>query len=332
MSALALTEVTHAAAVLDGVAHRTPVLTCVALDLATGASVLCKAENFQRTGSFKFRGAYNAIAALSPEARRHGVCTVSSGNHAQAVALAARLHDAPAVVAMPTDAPEVKRAAVEAYGAEIVTYDRWAMPQWQAGEQIQHERGLPFISSHDDPLISAGAGTAMVELLGDAGPVDVLVAAVGGGGGLAGYATVLREHHSAARIVAAEPAGRGLLAESLAAGERLERPVPATIADGLQLTRIGALPLRILRSTVDHVVGVTDEQIIDAMRFAFHRMKVVLEPSGATALAAVLTGSVAAPGQRVAVILTGGNVGAATFCQLLHDRPEDDRRTAEVRR
>ena len=181
--ALTIDDITLAAATLEGVAHRTPVLTSASLDVATGATIFCKAENFQRTGTFKFRGAYNAVAALSSEARRRGVCTVSSGNHAQALALAARLQGVPAVILMPDDAPAIKRQATEAYGAEVVTYDRSSMPQWQAGEQLRQARGLAFISSHDDPLISAGAGTAMLELLDDLGPVDVLVAAVGGGGG-----------------------------------------------------------------------------------------------------------------------------------------------------
>ena len=322
---LTFAEVDRAEAVLHGVANRTPVLTSRALDAMTGAMVLCKAENFQRTGTFKFRGAYNAIAALPVEERRRGVCTVSSGNHAQAVALAAQLHGVPAVVVMPSDAPTIKRAAVEGYGAEIVTYDRWAMPQWQAGEQLQQERGLPFISSHDDPLISAGAGTAMLELLDDAGPVDVLVSPVGGGGGLAGYATVLRSRHPAARILAVEPTASGLLAASLAAGQRIERPVPRTIADGLQLTRIGELPLRVLKDMVDEVVGVTDEQIVRAMQFGFERMKVVLEPSGAAALAAVLTRGSLVAGQRVAVVLSGGNIGVEAFSAILNGQTEAER-------
>lgn len=306
----------EAAARLANVVNRTPVLRSRSLDGLTGARVMCKAENLQRTGSFKFRGAYNALASLPEEVRRRGVCTVSSGNHAQAVALAAALLGAPAVVLMPEDAPPGKTAAVRGYGAEVVTYDRSTMPQWQAGEQLQAERGLAFISSHDDPLISAGAGTAVVELLDDSGQVDLLLAPVGGGGGMAGYATALRARHPRARIVAVEPASSGLLAASLDAGVRVDRPVPRTIADGLQLTRLGALPFAVMNELVDEVVGVSEAEIVSAMTFLFERMKLVVEPSGAVALAAVLAGKVAAAGQRVGVVLSGGNTTPAALASL----------------
>jgi len=317
MTELTVDDVARAADVLAGVAHRPPVLTSAALDTRASGTVLCKAENFQRTGTFKFRGAYNAIAGLSESERRHGVCTISSGNHAQAVALAARLLDVRAVVLMPADAPTVKRAATAGYGAEIRTYDRGSMPQWQAGEQLQAQTGLTLISSHDAVPISAGAGTAAMELLDDCGPLDILVAAVGGGGGLAGYATVAKARHPQTRIVAVEPAGSRLLTNSLAAGQRVEQPVADTIADGLRLSRLGALPWHVLSQTVDEVAAVTDAQIIAAMRFAFERMKIVLEPSGATALAAIHAGIVDVTGQRAGVVLTGGNVDLEVFSTLM---------------
>jgi threonine dehydratase len=218
---------------------------------------------------------------------------------------------------MPDDAPETKTAAVKAYGAEVVTYDRFAMPQWQAGEQLQRERGLAFVNSHDDPLISAGAGTAVVELLDDAGPLDLLLAPVGGGGGLAGYATVIKARHPDAQVVAVEPSASGLLAASLEAGRRIDRPVPMTIADGMQLTRIGALPFDVLSGTVDAVVGVTDEEIVAAMRFLFERLKLVVEPSEAAAFAALLAGKVDAEHRRVGVILSGGNISPRRFGELV---------------
>lgn len=302
---------------LRGVVHRTPVLTSRTLDDAADATVLCKAENLQRSGTFKFRGAYNVLASMDPDERARGVCTVSSGNHAQALALAAALLDVPAIVLMPSDAPDSKVAAVRGYGAELVTYDRAAMPQWEAGERLQAERGLPFVSSHDDVRLSAGAGTAALELLHDAGELDVLLAPVGGGGGMAGYATVLHELQPAARVVAVEPASSGLLAASLAAGRRVDRPVPQTIADGLQLTRIGEVPFTVMSELVDEVVPVTDDEVVAAMAFLFERLKTVVEPSGAVALAAVLAGKVDAPGARVGVVLSGGNVSSRRFCDLV---------------
>lgn len=318
---LCFDDVIRAAGVLQGVAHRTPVLTSRTLDAAVGQQVFLKTENLQRSGTFKFRGAYHAMARLGPAAIRRGVCTVSSGNHAQAVALAASLLGVPAVVLMPDDAPAAKEAAVRGYGADVVLYDRQSMPQWQAGELLQQERGLPFISSHDHPDISAGAGTAAIELLDDAGPLDVLVAPVGGGGGMAGYATVMRARCPDAEVIAVEPGTSGLLAASLAAGERVERSVPATIADGMALTRIGELPFAVLRERVDRVVGVTDDEIRQAMTFLFERLKLVVEPSGAAALAAVLSGAVAPAGRRIGVVVSGGNVGAAAFSALLTPAP-----------
>lgn len=312
--------VTAAARRLRGIAHRTPAVTSRTLNVRVSATVFCKCENLQRTGSFKFRGAYNTLAALPEPVGRGGVCTVSSGNHAQAVALAAALLGIPATVLMPEDAPPAKLAAVRGYGAEVLSYDRQAMPQWQAGEQLAAERGLPFISSHDDPLISAGAGTAVTELLEDAGAVDMLIGPVGGGGGMAGYATALRAQHPDTELIAAEPASSGLLAASLAAQARLERPVPATIADGLQLTRLGALPFTVLTATVDRVVAVSEEQILFAMVFAFERLKLVLEPSGAISLAALLFGNLDTAGRRIGLVLSGGNIATSTFAALLNQQ------------
>lgn len=311
------TDVEAAAARLDGVARRTPVLTSSTLDELTGATVHLKGENFQRTGTFKFRGAYNAIASLSDSERAAGVCTVSSGNHAQAVALSARLHGVPAIVMMPHDAPKLKLAAVRSYGAEVRIYDRDSLPQYVAGERVAAETGFTFVSSHDHPSIVAGAGTAALELFADAGPLDLVFAPVGGGGGLAGYALVAKEQTDPPRVIGVEPSASGLAAASMEAGELVERPVPATIADGQRLTVLGDLNFAIMRETVDEVVGVSEEEIVDAMRFAFERLKIVLEPSGACSLAAVLSAKVDLAGRRVGVILSGGNIGTERFIQLL---------------
>jgi threonine dehydratase len=310
-------EVHAAAARLAGVVRRTPVLTSSTLDELTGATCHLKCENFQRTGTFKFRGAYNAIASLPESARAGGVCTVSSGNHAQAVALSARLHRVPAVVMMPHDAPKLKLAAARGYGAEVRIYDRDSLPQYLAGERVAEETGLTFVSSHDHPAIVGGAGTAALELFEDAGPLDLLFAPVGGGGGLAGYALVAKSQEPAPRVVGVEPSASGLAAASMAAGELVERPVPATIADGQRLTVLGDLNFAIMRDHVDEIVGVTEDEIVGAMRFAFERLKVVLEPSGACSLAAVLAKKIDVANQRVGVVLSGGNIGTDRFISLL---------------
>jgi threo-3-hydroxy-L-aspartate ammonia-lyase len=319
-SPLPLDDILRAAERLDGIANRTPVLTSRTLDERTGGRLFLKAESFQRTGSFKFRGAYNTVSSLPPDEQRRGVCTVSSGNHAQALALAAWLVGVPAVILMPEDAPPAKLAATRGYGAEVVVYDRYSMPQAEAGRRLQEERGLTFVSSHDDPRISAGAGTAALELRDEVGDLDVLVAPIGGGGGMAGYSTVVKALCVGVRVVGAESAASQVNARSLAAGHRVDIDIPRTIADGQQLTTPGRFPFEVMKETVDEVVAVTDDQILDAMAFLFDRMKVVTEPSGAIATAAVLSGLVDVAGARVGVIISGGNVGVDRFVALLGGR------------
>ena len=276
-------------------------------------SIVFKAENLQRSGSFKFRGAFNKVSSLTDEQRSRGVCTVSSGNHAQALALVARELGVRAAILMPDDAPRAKVDATREYGAEVVTYDRYSMPQAEAGKRFQSERGMTFVSAHDDPMISAGAGTAALELFEDAGPLDVLVAPIGGGGGIAGYATVAKALHPACRVVGAEPAAGGVTKRSLAAGERVSIDVPKTIADGQQLTSPGAYPFEVMRERVDEVVLVSDDEIVRAMVFLFERMKVVAEPSGAIATAAALSEGFEG---RVGVMISGGNIGIDRFHEL----------------
>jgi len=300
-------DVRRAAALLDGVAHRTPVVTSRTL----GEHVVLKPECLQRAGSFKFRGAYNKISSLP---RGTGVLAFSSGNHAQAVALAARLLGARATILMPTDAPRSKVDATVGYGAEVVTYDRYTEDREAIGTALAEERGLELVRPFDDELVMAGAGTAALELIEDAGPFDTLVTPLGGGGLLSGTATIAHEL-GVARVIGVEPAEGDDWVQSLAAGERRRIDVPRTIADGLQTNEPGRLTWEVVTRLVDGVVTVTDEQIVDAMRFAFERLKLVVEPSGAVGLAAVLNGLVG--GGRVGVVLSGGNVGAGRFGELV---------------
>ena len=314
---ISVADVRAAARRIAGVAHRTPVLTSRTLDAATGARVLLKAENLQRAGAFKFRGAYNAVASLAPEQRARGVATVSSGNHAQALALAARLHETPAVILMPHDAPPGKLAATEAFGAEVVRFDRYAEDRDGLLEALVAERGLIPIHPYDDPRVMAGQGTVALELLEDAGPLDVLLVCAGGGGLLAGCATATRALSPQTRIFGVEPEAGDDIRRSLRAGERVSVPVPRTIADGQQLPSPGALTFPVIQRLVDDVVTVSDAEIVDAMRILFERVKTVAEPSGASALAALLAGRVDAVHGRVGVTISGGNVGADRFADLV---------------
>ena len=314
---ISLDDVELAARRLDGVARRTPVLTSRSLDDKTGATVLLKAENLQRAGAFKFRGAYNAVAALAPQERARGVAAVSSGNHAQALALAARLHGVPAVILMPEDAPPGKRAATRAFGAEIVAFDRYAEDREALLATLVAERGLVPVHPYDDPQVMAGQGTAALELLEDAGPLDLLLVCTGGGGLLAGCATATKARSPATRVIGVEPEAGDDFARSLAAGERVRIPVPRTIADGQQLPVPGALTFPVVQERADGVVTVSDAEIVAAMRVLFERVKTVAEPSGASALAALLAGRVDAEGARVGVTISGGNVGADRFGALM---------------
>jgi len=318
LSNLTLGDVLAASERLEGVAHRTPVLSSRSLDEATGAErVLLKAENLQRVGAFKFRGAYNAVACLSREERARGVATVSSGNHAQALSLAARLHEIPAVILMPDDAPSGKLAATAGYGAEIVSFDRYESDREELLAALVSERGLVPIHPYDDPRVMAGQGTAALELLEDAGPVDLLLVCLGGGGLLAGCATAVKALSPETRVVGVEPEEGDDFVRSLAAGERVRIPVPRTIADGQQLPMPGELTFPVIQELVDEVVTVSDAEIVDAMRLLFERTKTVTEPSGACAFAALLAGKVDATGQRVGVTLSGGNITASRFAELL---------------
>jgi threonine dehydratase len=315
---ISLADVRAAARRLDGVAHRTPVLTSRALDEAVGATVLLKAENLQRIGAFKFRGAYNAVAALSDAERARGVATVSSGNHAQALALAARLTGVRAVILMPDDAPAGKVAATEGHGAEVIRFDRYGEDREELLAALVAERALVPVHPYDDERVMAGQGTVALELIEDAGPVDVLLVCVGGGGLISGCATAAKGLLDRVRVVGVEPEAGDDTRRSLAAGERVRIPVPRTIADGQQLPQPGELTFPVIQERVDAVELASDGEIVNAMRFLFERLKTVAEPSGACALAALLAGRVGdVRGLRVGVTITGGNVTAARFAELV---------------
>jgi len=314
---ITIDDVRDAAARLKGVAHRTPVLRSHTLDGLVGAEVHLKCENFQRMGAFKFRGAYHAVSRLSPEQRAKGVAAYSSGNHAQAIALAAREFGTTAVILMPEDTPASKRAATVGYGAEVVTYDRYTGDRVAIGEALAAERGLALIPPYEHPDVIAGQGTAALELLEEAGELDALLVPVGGGGLIAGSATAAKGLRPAIRVIGVEPAAGDDTKRSLAAGERVTIPVPRTIADGQAASIPGELTFSINRRLVDEVVLVTDDQIRDAMRFAFERMRIVMEPSGATGLAALLAGAVERLPRRVGVIVSGGNIDAERFAELI---------------
>jgi threo-3-hydroxy-L-aspartate ammonia-lyase len=310
-------DVRAAAAQIKGVAHRTPVLRSRTLDGVVGAEVFAKCENLQRVGAFKFRGAYNAISRLAPEQLAKGIAAYSSGNHAQAVALAARELGSTAVIVMPADTPASKAAAVAGYGAEIVTYDRYTEDRVAIGEKLAADRGLALIPPYEHPHVIAGQGTAALELLEDAGALDALVVPVGGGGLIAGSATAAKALRPEIRVVGVEPEAGDDTKRSLAAGERVSIPVPRTIADGQAADIPGELTFSINRELVDGIVLVSDDEIRDAMRFAFERMKIVVEPSGATPLAALLAGRLDPRPARIGVIVSGGNVDARRFAELV---------------
>ncbi|OIJ68972.1 pyridoxal-phosphate dependent enzyme [Streptomyces mangrovisoli] len=312
-----LDDIREAADQIKGVAHRTPVLRSRTLDALVGAEVHLKSENLQRVGAFKFRGAYNAASRLGPEQLARGVAAYSSGNHAQAVALAARELGTTAVIVMPEDAPRSKREATAAYGAEIVTYDRYTGDRVAIAEALAAERGLTLIPPYEHPHVMAGQGTAALELLEETGELDVLLVPVGGGGLIAGCATAAKGLHPGLRVMGVEPEAGDDTKRSLAAGHRVAVPVPRTIADGQAVHTPGELTFSVTRRLVDEIVLVGDDEIRDAMRFAFERLKTVLEPSGASGLAALLAGRAGRLPKRVGVILSGGNVDAARFAELL---------------
>ncbi|MFJ6080347.1 pyridoxal-phosphate dependent enzyme [Streptomyces sp. NPDC092369] len=313
---ITLDAVRDAAAQIKGIAHRTPVLRSRTLDALVGAEVHIKCENFQRIGAFKFRGAYNAASRLTPDELARGIAAYSSGNHAQAVALAARELGSTAVIVMPEDTPRSKRDATAGYGAEIVTYDRYTEDRVAVGEALAAERGLALIPPYEHPHVMAGQGTAALELLEETGELDALVVPVGGGGLIAGSATAAKGLYAGIRVVGVEPEAGDDTKRSLEAGRRVSIPVPRTIADGQAADIPGELTFSVNQRLVDEIALVSDDEIRDAMRFVFERLKIVVEPSGATPLAALLSGRVGALPRRIGVIVSGGNIAADRFAEL----------------
>jgi len=311
---IGIDDVRAAAERLRGVAHRTPVLTSRTLDARCGGHVFLKAENLQRIGAFKFRGAYNAVTALAPE---RGVATASSGNHAQAVALSAALNGLPAAILMPKDAPPSKRAATEGYGAEVLEFDRYADDRDAMALELCRERGFTLVHPYDEPFVMAGQGTAGLELLDDVPDLDLVLVPVGGGGLVSGVATAVKAERPEARVIGVEPAASPDTQRSLRAGRRERVEIERSIADGQLLPEPGEMTFAVISALVDDVVTVADEEIVATMRFLFERMKVVVEPSGASALAALMARHVALDGARAGVVLSGGNVDAARFAELM---------------
>ena len=307
--AVTYADVEAAAARLAGVAHRTPVATSRQFDALAGCHAFFKCENLQRMGAFKFRGAYNALAKLDPEARRRGVVAFSSGNHAQAVALAGRLLGVPATIVMPADAPAVKVAATREYGAEVIFYDRAAGQSREAvAERVSREKGATVIPPFDHPDVVAGQGTAAKELIEDVGALDYLFVCCGGAGLLSGCAVAASHLSPATRVVGVEPAAGDDAARSFRTRtlQRVENPV--TIADGARTQSMGAVTFPLVLRHVHDIVTVTDAQLVEAMRFLWERMKLVVEPTGALATAGVLSGAIDVRDRRVGIILSGGNV------------------------
>jgi threonine dehydratase len=313
---LTLDRVRAAASRLDGVAHRTPLLTSSQLDQQCAAKVLLKAEPFQRSGSFKFRGAYNRLSLLGPEAREAGVVAFSSGNHGAAVALAARLLGIDAIVVVPATGSAAKLAAIEGYGARLRRYDPATESRAQVAQEIADEQGRSLIRPFDDFDIMAGQGTVGLELAEQVPDLQRVLVPVGGGGLAAGVSTALTGLIPGVSVIGVEPATASDTSQSLRAGKRVSIAEPDTIADGLRAREPGELTFAVNSRLLDDVVTVTEEAIVDAMRFCFTRLKIVVEPSGAVPLAAVLSGIVAATG-RTAVVLSGGNIAPADFSALV---------------
>lgn len=308
-------DVEAAAGRLEGVAHRTPCVTSRLLDEQLGFHVVLKAEGLQRMGAFKFRGAYSAISQLAADAANLQVVTASSGNHAQAVALAASLLGASATILMPSDAPASKRAATEGYGATVIEYDRYEDDREQLLVELADELGASIVHPYDDPRVIAGAGTCALELVQDTAPLTTVAVPVGGGGLLSGSAISLRALSPDTRIVGVEPEASPDMQRSFEAGTRVTVPIRRSIADGQLLDTPGEITFGVIASRVDEIVTVSDAEIVEAMRLLFERAKLVAEPSGASAFAAVLAGRV--HGERTGVILSGANVSAERFCELI---------------
>jgi threonine dehydratase len=312
--AISFDDVLAARKRLEGVAHRTPVLSSATADVRTGARLFFKAENLQRVGAFKFRGGYNALSQFSPAQRSKGVVAFSSGNHAQAIALSARLLGMRAVIVMPEDAPAIKIAATRGYGAEVLLFDRYTQDREAIGRRLSEEQGLTLIPPFDHPWVMAGQGTAACELIEEAGELDALFVPLGGGGLLSGSAVAAKALAPACRIFGVEPEAGNDGQRSLRAGHIVEIATPQTIADGAQTRHLGEHTFPVIKELVDDIVTVSDAELAECMAFFAARMKMVVEPTGCLAAAAAFKSDI--KGKRVGVLLSGGNVDLARFCEL----------------
>jgi len=314
-------DVLAAAARLEGVAHKTPVLRSRTLDDRLQAEVYVKCENLQRMGAFKFRGGFNALAKLSETQRSAGVVAYSSGNHAQAVALSAQILQIPATIFMPHDASPAKLAATQGYGAKVIGYDRYSEDASALATALSHSKGLTFIPPFDHPDVLSGQGTAAMELFKEVGELDVLFVCLGGGGLLSGSALAAKALSPGCQLVGVEPQAGNDVQQSFRKGERVKIATPVTIADGAQTPMVGAITFEIIKALVDDIHTVTDAQLVDSMRFYAERMKMVVEPTGCLSLAAALQASDALKGQKVGLIVSGGNIDMARFSQLMAAYP-----------
>ncbi len=312
-------DVVSAAQRLAGVAHRTHVLRSNMADALLGTQVFFKCENQQRTGSFKFRGAYNTLSQFSDEQRKRGVLAFSAGNHAQAIALSARLLDMPALIVMPEDAPTTKMAATREYGAQVVTYDRYTEDREAISQRLAQERGMTLVPPFDHPHVIAGEGTAAKEFLEEIPDLDYLFVCVGGGGLLAGSLLASEVLAPRCRVVGVEPEAGNDGQQSLRSGQLVQIPTPHTIADGAQAHSLGQIPFPIIQRLAEDIVTATDEQLVEAMRFFAERMKLVVEPTGALAFAGARHGSVDVHGAKVGILISGGNVDMARYARFLAD-------------
>ena len=310
-------DVAAAARRIDGHAHRTPVLTSRTVDDDFGARVFFKCENFQRMGAFKFRGGFNALSRFDAEQRRAGVVAFSSGNHAQAIALAARLLGIPAAIVMPHDAPTSKVEATRGYGGEVIVYDRYAEDREAISKRLADERGMTLIPPYDHADVIAGQGTAAMELFEEVGELDALFVCLGGGGLLSGSALASRALAPQCKVYGVEPEAGNDGQQSFRSGSIVHIETPKTIADGAQTQHLGTLTFPIIRRDVDDILTASDAELVEAMRFFATRMKMIVEPTGCLGFAAARAMKDALRSQRVGVIISGGNVDLQRFCALV---------------
>lgn len=302
---------------IANVAHRTPVLTSTTANAMTGAQIFFKCENYQRSGAFKFRGAYNAISQFDKEQRARGVVTFSSGNHAQGIALSAQMLGVKAIIVMPNDAPPIKLAATRGYGAEVVLYDRYTEDREAIGRQLAQDRGLTLIPPYDHPHVMAGQGTLIKELIEEVGELDAILVPLGGGGLLSGCATAAKAMLPLCKVFGVEPKAGNDGQQSFRSGNIVHIDTPDTIADGAQTQHLGSYTFPVIQQLVDDILTVDDSALIDAMKFFAGRMKIMVEPTGCLGAAALFSGQIALQGKKVGVVISGGNVDLLRFAALL---------------